>query len=670
MATVERLIIEVTEKGGKKVTRVIRETGVEAKKADKGVKLLTKGLVGLTAGFGALQAARAGVNVIREFGQEISTVGAVLNATGSDFDAIREKARELGATTRFTGAQAAEGMTLLARAGFDVEETIGAAGQVLQLAQAGALDLATAADITASTLRGFRLEVEDSARVVDILAKASASANTDVLQLGEAIKFVAPVAAGLGVELETTTAAIAALSDAGLQGSLAGTGLRRVMAELEAPTSKNQKRFAELGVAVEDIKVSSVGLTSALQTLKDAGIETGDALTIFGQRGGPAFEVLVNAIPKVTELEEELQRASGTAARMAEQMDDNLNGAFLRMKSASEDLAIAIGDTGLTQVLIDDINAIAAAIRGLSGAVKTLSEVQPTLIIGARQDILLKAQALKAAITGDFEDAKKFLQIAKDFREAGSAFDTGARLAPRILPEGAGPADKEGEEAVKKKLNEVVKEQSDFVKAVIERAQREQQKAQLDAFFAKPEVELIKIDKEDVIQPILELEEAIEGVDDATKGLGRTQLQVFDILHDSYKQLGDTLIDAATGADDAFKDFFANLLRQLANLAFQELILSIPGARGSAFFGRQHGGPFQAGDQMVVGERRAEIVTFGQGGRVDPIPQAASSNVTVVNVTDPNMVNNFIDSGQADRTIINRLAANPDLVSAALPRKQ
>ena len=231
--------------------------------------------VGVTAG---LSGVGRGISVLADFGQAMSTVQAITRATDSQFTALEERARDLGATTRFSATQAAEGMLFLARAGFGVDDVLASIEGTLQLAQAGALDLGQAADIASNVLTGFRLETDQTARVVDVLAKAANSSNTTVGQLGDALKFVAPVAAGLGIEVEETTAAIAALSNAGLQSSLAGTGLRRVLSELESPASKTRSVLAELGITVEQVRPSTVGLNQALTTLARAGIDTGQAL--------------------------------------------------------------------------------------------------------------------------------------------------------------------------------------------------------------------------------------------------------------------------------------------------------------------------------------------------------------------------------------------------------
>lgn len=344
------------------------------------------------------------VRTLANFEQQMSTVKAITGATEAQFRTLRLEAQRLGSTTRFSASEAAEGMQFLARAGFDVDQVLASINDTLLLAQAGALDLASAADIASNILTGFRLNAAEAGRVVDVLALASNSANTNVFQLGEAMKFVAPVAAGLGVSLEEAAAAISALSDAGLQGSLAGTGLRRVLAELESPASKSLEILQSLGVTADEVRVSQVGLTAALTRLRDAGVDTGLALEIFGDRGGPAFEVLSNAIPRVEGLTEALGNAEGTARRIAAVMDDNLNGALLSVKSAAEGLVLAIGEAGGTGALTGAFNALATALRfvgenadTLIAALEALAVVIVVRLVGSAM-VAMKAQLFAIAL--------------------------------------------------------------------------------------------------------------------------------------------------------------------------------------------------------------------------------------------------------------------------------
>lgn len=328
----------------------------------------------------------------------MSTVGAVANATASEFARLEETAITLGTNTRFSATQAAEGMTFLARAGFNANEVLGSIEGTLQLAQAGALGLGEAADIASNVLKGMRLEVEDTSKVVDVLALAANSSNTTVSQLGQGLKFVAPIAAGLNVSLEDTTAAISALSDAGLQASTAGTGLRRVLATLEQGGPALAEALRGTGVTLEDVKISSVGLTTALENIGKAGIDTGTALSIFGQRGGPAFEVLRTAGPDIEEFADKLRDADGTAKRIAATMDDNLNGSLLALRSAFEGLILRVGQNGAQGALRSFVDTLTNVLRTAADNVDTfINGVQGLVFV---LSVSLARRAIPAAIQG------------------------------------------------------------------------------------------------------------------------------------------------------------------------------------------------------------------------------------------------------------------------------
>lgn len=384
--TTEILALEVREDGTRVVTRKIDGMGRSAIKADNDVTRMQKTLKNFKnvispiklvsaalAGVSIAMAVFRGFDTIRVFSQEMSTLGAITGATGEQFDQLRERAKELGSTTRFSATQAAAGMTFLARAGFDADESIIAIKSTLNLAQSGALGLAEAADIASNVLKGFRLEVGETDRVVDTLARVANLANTNVSQLGQAMSFVAPVAAGLGVSVEVTASAIGALSDAGIQSTRAGTGLKKILTELQNPGSAAAKVFKDLGIRTDELQISNVGLVGALRRLNEAGITATQGMEAFGLIAGPAFEVLnsslVNGDLPITKATLE---ATKTAAEFAKEMDDNLNGAVLATASAFEGLVLAIGDLGVESGLKAFFFGLADAIRSVSNNLEDL----------------------------------------------------------------------------------------------------------------------------------------------------------------------------------------------------------------------------------------------------------------------------------------------------------
>lgn len=350
-------------RGAKAVQDQLGRTEQQANKLQQTMK---RAFAGIAAGQGAVQSIR----FLANFSQEMSTVKAIVSSTGKltedQFARMRKAAIDLGTTTRFTATQAASGMLFLARSGYDAQQIMEAIPGVLNLAQAGALDLGHAADIATNILKGFNLATSETARVVDVLALAANSANTTVEQIGQAMKFVAPIARGVNMTLEQTTGAIQTLSNAGLQASMAGTGLRRVIGALEGPTKSQEKVLASLGLTTDDVKVSTVGLIPALQKIRQKTNDVGILLKLFGQRGGPAAAVLSNMSTEALDFARANGLAGGTAEEVARIMDDNLNGALLRVKSAFQGLLILFGDVEGVSVLRTILEALAKTLRFLA----------------------------------------------------------------------------------------------------------------------------------------------------------------------------------------------------------------------------------------------------------------------------------------------------------------
>ena len=387
----------------KRAGKDARGFGDNVRRSGRDVERGTRHVGGLTQGLGALRRAAALVGTIgitisvgsalrtlADFSQEISTVGAVSQASRGELALLREESRRLGATTRFSATEAAQGMAFLARAGFDTATILRETSNALNLAQAGALDLASAADIASNVLQAFRLETDQFARVADVLALAASRSNTNIQQLGEAMKQAAPVAASAGIELEETAAIIGALSNAGLQASLAGTGLRGIIASLESPSQIARDEIESLGLTVDDVRPSAVGLTTALQRLGDAGLDVGQGFRVFGREAGPAAEVIAQAIPDIRGLGTELLAAAGTAERLAREMDDNLNGAVLGLRSRFQELQLAVGAAGAEGSLRDLIETATRGLEVLAANADTINTViaaaaaMGTAYVGAR----------------------------------------------------------------------------------------------------------------------------------------------------------------------------------------------------------------------------------------------------------------------------------------------
>ena len=307
------------------------------------------------------------IRAFARFGETMAQVRGVAGATAKQFELLRKQSLDLGRTTRFSATEVAAGQLFLARAGFEVREIFAALPGTLRLAQAATIGVGQAADFVSNALAAFRESADQTTRFVDVMAKTTTSANTDMVQLADALKLVAPVATSLNVSIETTAAAIGVLSDAGLQATLAGTGLRKVMFDLQSPTKNASAILRSLGLTARDVSIEQNGLVEVLERLSKAGISATQVIEIFGARGAPAFLNLTAAIPRIKELNEELLNSAGTAEDLARVYDDTLGGAFRRLVSAVEGFGITLVSTsGLGAGLRRDIDGIAASINRLT----------------------------------------------------------------------------------------------------------------------------------------------------------------------------------------------------------------------------------------------------------------------------------------------------------------
>lgn len=303
---------------------------------------------------------------LMDFEQSMASVKAVTRAVGSEFDTLRSKALELGASTRYTASQAAEAMRNLAQGGLSTDEILQSSQGVLALAQTGALNLADAAEISVKALRGFRLEASQMNHVADVVARTATMSATNVQEIGYAFTYVASISSSLNVSLEDTAAAIAALSNAGISSSMAGTALRGVMMRLMAPTQTTVKLLEAAGLKMSDLDIRTRGLVPVLKTLANANLGS-KAYTIFGQRAGPAFEILKTSIGQIEKFQDILKSVDGYAVETGKIMDNNLKGAFLNLTSALESFVLRGAESGgVTAMLTNGMFGLAAAVRGIT----------------------------------------------------------------------------------------------------------------------------------------------------------------------------------------------------------------------------------------------------------------------------------------------------------------
>ena len=359
-----------------------QEAGRQIDKVSKKADGLGKNLRRAFGLIGGALLLRSSIGILASFSQEMSTVGAVSNATADELARLEERALSLGKTTRFTATQAAAGLTELARAGLQVDQSIEAIGTSLTLAQAGGVSIADAAAVTTTALKVFNIEAANSARVADVLVIAANSAKTNVGELGQAFTFVAANANDLDVSLEDTAAALGVLAEGGLAGTRGGTALRSVLLGLAAPSREAEAAILAAGLSMEDVDIKVRGLVPVLQTLSDAQLDSGAKAAIFGKRFSAASSILFDKLGKFDEISGKFKTLGGEALRVSEAMDDNLNGALLRAKSAFQGLVLTIGQSGGLDVLTNSANGLAVAFNFLGDNVEALGVSMAILAVG------------------------------------------------------------------------------------------------------------------------------------------------------------------------------------------------------------------------------------------------------------------------------------------------
>jgi TP901 family phage tail tape measure protein len=306
------------------------------------------------------------VKTAADFDDSMRKVAAVTGATGDQFEALRQQAIDLGASTAWSASESAAAMQYLGMAGLDTYEILEATPQMLSLASAGAMDLGTAADIATNVLSGFNLQISDLAHVSDVLAQAASSSNTSVEQLGHAMAYAGPVASSAGRSIEETTAAIQVMSNSGIQGTMAGTALRGALTSLLSPTKQATDILATYGLTAEDVNPEVHSLAEIIDTLGAAGISTGDAMTLFGDRAGPAMLALIQSGGDgIRDYTQALEACDGAAQRMAETMEGGVGGSLRELEGAVETLSITFGDL-IAEALLPVIHGVTDLANWLS----------------------------------------------------------------------------------------------------------------------------------------------------------------------------------------------------------------------------------------------------------------------------------------------------------------
>lgn len=359
------------EEFGNKITNV-------SDKVDKLGNTLTTSLTVPIIGLGT-----AAVVTGNSFEAQMSRVQAIAGATKDELEQLTNQAIRLGAATSFSATEVAAGMENLASAGFTTNEIMEAMPGLLDLAASSGAELATSSEIAASAIRGFGLEASEAGHVADVFAKAAARTNAQTEDMGEAMKYVAPVAKTVGLSIEETAAAIGIMSDAGIKGSQAGTTLRGALVRIVKPTKPVKEAMEKLNVEfyksdgtmkslteiIDDLSKHTQGLTD--ETKNQALAQ------IFGTEALSGMLALVNkGADDLEDMTKSFEKADGAAEEMADTMLDNTAGSLESLSGSVESAGIAIQKS-----LSPEIRKLAKWIQDLVDEFTNLSEEEQLNII-------------------------------------------------------------------------------------------------------------------------------------------------------------------------------------------------------------------------------------------------------------------------------------------------
>lgn len=343
----------------------------------------------------------AAVKVGTEFDAQMSKVQAISGATGKDFKDLRDKAREMGAKTKYSATEAGQGFEYMAMAGWKTKDMLKGIKPILDLAAASGGDLGRTSDIVTDALTAFGLEAKDAGHFSDILAKASSNANTNVELMGETFKYVAPVAGTLKYRAEDVATGIGLMANSGIKASQAGTALRAGLLRLAAPSKQTKEAMAELGVDIKDANGNILPFNKLLEQLrgKFKGLSKAEQVAMandmFGKNAASGWLAMINSSDKdLNKLTKSIENCDGASKEMADVMMKNNKGAFEILKSALSEAAIQINDRMKPAVealikffnkLVDKFNALPKGVQDfILKAALFAAAIGPILLVGGK----------------------------------------------------------------------------------------------------------------------------------------------------------------------------------------------------------------------------------------------------------------------------------------------
>lgn len=342
----------------------------------------------------AKNAAGAVLEIGTAFEMGMSTVQAISGATGDELAALTDKAKEMGANTKFSATEAAEAMQYMAMAGWKTDDMLNGIEGIMNLAAASGEDLATTSDIVTDALTAFGLTAQDSAHFADILAQASSNANTNVSMMGETFKYVAPVAGAMGYSAEDVATAVGLMANSGIKASQAGTSLRTMLSRMAKPTKEVQAAMDALGISLTDSDGNMKSFRKVMGDLRAGfgGLSEAESITMATMLGGQeamsGLLAIVNASDAdYQKLTDSISACDGAAASMADTMQNNLEGQFTILGSTAQGLALEVYDsikepmTDITKLGIDAVSNLTDGFKtgGVMGMIEAAGQMANAL---------------------------------------------------------------------------------------------------------------------------------------------------------------------------------------------------------------------------------------------------------------------------------------------------
>lgn len=420
---------------GKKVKDATKTTSDWKEKFESAVA--TKGIDLAVDAFGALkdkavEAAEYAVEVGSSFEAGMSEVAAISGATGSELEALENKAKELGSSTKFSATEAASAMTNMSLAGWSVNQTLSGIDGVLQLAAASNMDLADASQIVTDNVSSFGLKAADAAKIADMMAYAQANSSTTAAELGEAYKNCGANMNAAGQDIETTTSMLEALANNGLRGSEAGTALAAVMRDMTSKMKDGKIAIGDTSVKVMDSNGNFRDMTDILKDVESATDGMGDAqkqaalMSTFTSDSIKGLNMLLSTgSDQVAGYEVSLRNCSGAASDMAEVMQDNLQGKLTELSSAAEGLGIAAYDY-ISGPLQGGVELLTDIVSGLTDAITpqkdTMDEMYDS-IIQSSEKLKDNMQSIDEQFTGTMDSADRVGSLSTRLEELNNVQD-------------------------------------------------------------------------------------------------------------------------------------------------------------------------------------------------------------------------------------------------------